>query len=86
MPEEVYNLLEIARIKNLCRKANVSKLQQKQKDVVIFFKTLSDENLRDIILKYKTKVKFSPGEKSYVTLKIEKNVIKELKEFLDCIK
>lgn len=31
MPEEVYNLLEIARIKNLCRKANVTKLQQKQK-------------------------------------------------------
>ena len=86
MPEEVYNLLEIARIKNLCRKANVTKLQQKQKDVVIFFKQLSDENLRDIILKYKTKVRFSPGEKPYVTLRIEKDVVKELKEFLSGIK
>ena len=84
MPEEVYNLLEIARIKNLCRKANVTKLQQKQNDVVIYFKTLSDEALRDIILKYKTKVRFSPGEKPYVTLRIEKDVVKELKEFFEC--
>ena len=83
MPEEVYNLLEIARIKNLCRKANVTKLQQKQNDVVIYFKSLSDEALRDIILKYKTKVRFSPGEKPYVTLKIEKDVVKEIKEFLE---
>ena len=65
MPEEVYNLLEIARIKNLSRKANVTKLQQKQNDVVIYFKRLSDEALRDIILKYKTKVRFSP-EKSHM--------------------
>ena len=83
MPEEVYNLLEIARIKNSCRKANVTKLQQKQNDVVIYFKTLSDEALRDIILKYKTKVRFSPGEKPYVTLRIEKDVVKEVKEFLE---
>ena len=83
MPEEVYNLLEIARIKNLCKKTNVTKLQQKQNDVVIYFKTLSDEALRDIILKYKTRVRFSPGEKPYVTLIIEKDVVKELKEFLN---
>ena len=83
MPAEVYNLLEIARIKNLCRKTNVTKLQQKQNDVVIYFKTLSDEALRDIILKYKTKVRFSPGEKPYVTLRIEKDVVKEVKEFLE---
>ena len=31
MPEEVYNLLEIARIKNLCRKANVNKITTKTK-------------------------------------------------------
>ena len=86
MPEEVYNLLEIARIKNLCRKLQVNKIQQKQKDVVIYFKTLSDEALRDMILKYKTKIKFSPGEKPYITLRIEKDVVKELKEFLESVK
>ena len=86
MPEEVYNLLEIARIKNLCRKVKVNKIQQKQKDVVIYFKTLSDEALRDMILKYKTKIRFSPGEKPYITLRIEKDVIKELKEFLESVK
>ena len=86
MPEEVYNLLEIARIKNLCRKLQVNKIQQKQKDVVIYFKTLSDEALRDMILKYKTKIRFSPGEKPYITLRIEKDVVKESKEFLESVK
>ena len=86
MPEEVYNLLEIARIKNLCRKLQVNKIQQKQKDVVIYFKTLSDEALRDMILKYKTKIRFSPGEKPYITLRIEKDVVKEIKEFLESVK
>ncbi len=31
MPKEVHNLIEIARIKNLCREQGVIKLQQKQK-------------------------------------------------------
>lgn len=86
MPQEVYNLLEIARIKNMCRKVQVNKIQQKQKDVVIYFKTLTDEALRDMILKYKTKIRFSPGEKPYITLRIEKDLVKEIKEFLASVK
>ena len=86
MPKEVNNLIEIARIKNVCRKIKVNKIQQKQKDVVIYFKTLSEETLRDMILKYKTKIRFSPGEKPYITLRIEKDVVKELKDFLKDVK
>ena len=64
----------------------IQAIQQKQKDVVIYFKTLTDEALRDMILKYKTKIRFSPGEKPYITLRIEKDVVKELKEFLESVK
>ena len=82
MPKEVNNLLEIARIKNLCRTVNIVKLQQKPMGIVIYFKTISDEMISNIITNYGTKVRFSAGEKPYITLKIEKNVIEELKEFL----
>ena len=86
MPTEVNNLIEIARIKNLCRKTNIIKLQQKQNGVVAFFKNIPDEMLEKIIENYGSKVRFSPGEKPYITLKIEKDTMKEIKEFLEKIK
>ena len=86
MPTEVNNLIEIARIKNLCRKTNIIKLQQKQNGVVVFFKNIPDEMLKKIIENYGSKVRFSPGEKPYITLKIEKDTMKEIKEFLEKIK
>ena len=86
MPKEVNNLIEIARIKNLCRKTNIIKLQQKQNGVVVFFKNIPDEMLKKIIENYGSKVRFSPGEKPYITLKIEKDAMKEIKEFLEKIK
>ena len=82
MPIEVNNLLEIARIKNLFRKANILKLQQKQMGLIIYYEMLSDEAITNIIKNYRNKVSFSPGEKPYITLKIEKDIIKELKEFI----
>ena len=86
MPTEVNNLIEIARIKNLCRKTNIIKLQQKQNGVVAFFKNIPDEMLEKIIENYGSKVRLSPGEKPYITLKIEKDTMKEIKEFLEKIK
>ena len=86
IPKEVNNLIEIARIKNLCRKTNIIKLQQKQNGVVVFFKNIPDEMLKKIIENYGSKVRFSPGEKPYITLKIEKDAMKEIKEFLEKIK
>ena len=82
MPKEVSNLIEIARIKNLCRKVNVIKLQQKQMGIVIYFKKIEDETIKKIINNYGSKVRFSPGEKPYITFKIDKDVITEIKDFL----
>ena len=85
MPKEVNNLIEIARIKNMCRKANIIKLQQKQNNVIIYFKNIQDEVIKKIIEGYGNKVRFSPGEKPYITLRIEKDVLGEIKMFLENI-
>ena len=37
MPEEVENLLQIAEIKELCRKSNVLKINQRNTNIVFFF-------------------------------------------------
>ncbi len=44
MPSELENLIEIARIKNLCRVANVIKISQRKKKKRLYF-TLTKQNL-----------------------------------------
>lgn len=88
MPKEVENLLEIARIKNLARKAHVLKVSQK-KDGIVF---LYDSNQFDVSLidkmvkKYNRRIRFSPGKDPYITLQLEKKQeiekLKEIQEFL----
>lgn len=88
MPKEVENLLEIARIKNLAKVANVLKIQQK-KDGIIFLYDINkfDMSLIDKMVKiYNRRVRFSPGKDPYITLtlekKTEKDKLKEIQDFL----
>ena len=85
MPEEIENLLEITRIKNLCREKGISKISQK-KDSIIFYIEVSrfdNENIEILLNKYKNRIQFSPGKTSYITLKnIGTDVISVIKEFL----
>ena len=85
MPEEIENLLEITRIKNLCREKGISKISQK-KDSIIFYIEVSrfdNENIEILLNKYKNRIQFSPGKTSYITLKnIGTDVISAIKEFL----
>lgn len=85
IPEEVNNLIIIARIKNLCRKTNIIKIQQKQNGVLFFFKTINDEVIKNILDKYSQNVRFSPGEKPYITLKIENNVVEDITKFINSL-
>ena len=88
IPEEVYNLIEIARIKQLCKEVNVIKISQRKENVVFYFENskFSPEIVDKIIKKYNNKIKFSPGKEAYITLKLEnnsdKNVAQEVKKFL----
>ena len=88
IPHEVENLLEISRIKQLAKAKGVSKISSK-KDAIVF---TYDNNLFDascvqtLIKTYGNRIRFSPGVKPMITLKIESDseetIKKEAKEFL----
>lgn len=91
-PEEVHNLIEIARIKQLCKKSNIVKIMQRKESIVFYFDSskFNPELINKIIKLYNNKIKFSPGKDAYITLKIESNsskvIIDEVKRFLqECI-
>lgn len=98
IPEEVNNLLEVARIKELCKKAGVIKIMQKIDNMVFYFDEtkFANETVSKLMEEYKNKIKFSPGKEPYVTYKLWENkgltnkqlkksdavMIKRIKEFL----
>ena len=90
MPIEVENLIEIARIKILARKAAVLKITQKEKSILF---NLDRENIKidenvvnKLVEKYGQNLRFSAGVDSYVTLRVneknEKEVVEKIKEVL----
>ena len=95
MPEELNNLIEVAIIKNMCKKANVLKISEKKnrvtgsQNVVFYFdKDKFDPNIITTLLKkYGTKIKFSTGIEPYITLFLknvtEKELLEEIKQFLN---
>lgn len=86
MPDEVENLLKISEIKQKCREKGILKLSQKGESIVIeFVPDLFDYSVVDkLIQKYKTRVRFSPAQKPYVTYKLQnaKKTIEEIEDFL----
>lgn len=87
MPKEVENLLEIARIKNLCRNSGINKISQRHGSVVFYFlpDKFNMDNLSKIIETFKNTIKFSPSALPYITYKIDENraIIKQIKDFLE---
>ena len=87
IPSEIENLLEITRIKNLCRKAQIIKLSQKGEKIVIYIneKKYKPEITTKLIEKYKNRIQFSPSKTPYITYHVEKmgNLIKEIKEVIE---
>ncbi len=61
MPEEVNNLLEVARIKSLAKKAFVTKINQRRESVVFNFdaNNFNMEIIDKLVKKYKNEIKFS---------------------------
>ena len=90
MPEEVENLIEIARIKILARKAAVIKVTQKEKSIVLNLDRENikvDENtVKALVSKYGLDLRFSAGVEPYITLRVnskdEKEIIEKIKEML----
>ena len=87
MPNELENLIEIARIKSLCKEKFVSKVSSKKGFAVFSFENESFEvDVSELLKTYKNRIRFSPGLKPIITLALSYNedikVLKEIKEFL----
>ena len=83
MPKELENLLEIARIKELCRKLNILKVSRKNNNIVFYFDSSKfDFDVVDTLVKeYGNRVSFSPGKEPYITLRTNnENDNKELED------
>ncbi len=88
MPPELENLLEIARIKEMCRKLNIIKLTKKKGNYVFYFdaRKFNFNVVEKLIEKYKNDISFSPGKDPYITLKSKEvsdmKQLEEIKSFL----
>ena len=91
MPKELENLIEVARIKELARKADVIKIAQRNGNVVFYFdkNKYNPEIIDKLIKKYEFYIKFSTGIEPYITLKTDmstsEKLVKEIKEFLEFV-
>ena len=94
MPKELENLIEVARIKELCRTAGVLKISEKKnmmtnsKSIVFYYdkNKYNPDIVNELIKKYGYNIKFSAGIEPYVTLKIgelkDDELIGTIKDFL----
>ena len=87
MPNEIENLLDIARIKTLCKKLKISKVQEKRNFVVFIFEPGEiNIDINELLKKYRNRSKFTQGIKPQVTLALtensEKGILNEVKVFL----
>ena len=91
MPSEVQNLLEIVRIKEMCRKANILRLTKRNGNFVFYFDANKfDFSVVDKVIKeYGNMVSFSPGKEPYMTLRSKAVTVSEqfddIKKFLSCV-
>ncbi len=88
IPKEVENLIEIARIKQLCRKKGIIKLVQRNENLIFYVdKKFNTDKIPELIRKYGTRIKFSQSLQPYITLKLfelnDKNIILEIKKFFE---
>ena len=94
MPKELENLIEVARIKELCRKSGIIKVSEKKnmltnnQNLVFYYdkNKYNPEIVDKLIKKYGYDIKFSVGIEPYVTLRIgnlkDEELIEKIKEFL----
>ena len=88
MPDELENLIEIARIKELARKVGVTKITQKPESIVFYFAKdkMPIEKVEDLLKQYGMSIRFSSAIEPYITFKTgkktEQKLIEDIKKFL----
>ena len=86
MPQEVENLLKIARIKEICNQKGIIKITQRNNNIIFTFANNEsfDMPIDELIKKYGDRIKFSPGKEPYITYKLkdQSKTLEEIKDFL----
>ena len=87
MPEELENLIDIARIKNLAKNIGIIKISQKGENFIFYFdKNKFNLDIEKIVKLYKNDILFSQAKDPYITLKTiqldNKNKLIAIKKFL----
>ena len=90
MPKELESLIDIARIKYLSKDLLISKVAQKEDKILLIFENGKfNFDINELLNKYKN-IKFSPGIKTMITLKMdyknEKELLYEIIKFLKVLK
>ena len=90
MPEELENLIEIARIKILAKRAGAIQISQRMDNFVFYFNPKNfNMDIAKLVEKYKNKILFSQGKDPYITLKAgateksDKQNLDQIKELLN---
>jgi transcription-repair coupling factor (superfamily II helicase) len=93
IPKEVYNLLEVAKVKMHARELQVIKISQNDTSVVIQFNNpdvISNAAIQMLIDIYKSKIMFSSGAVPYITLRLQSkkdsDIFKEVLNVLQVLK
>ena len=88
MPDEIMNLIEITRIKELARNLGIIKISEKMDSIIFLYDNnkFNFEVLNDLVKKYGSNIKFSKGIQPYITLKMkkisDKQILNDVKGFL----
>ena len=85
MPEEVVNLINIAKIKEMCKNSGIIKVLQKQNNIILYFdQEKCTLDMSELVHKYNDKIKFSTGITPYITYKVQnqKDIISEIENLL----
>ena len=89
MPEQLENLIDIARIKYLSKELHIEKIASRRNAVLFTFNpnTVKDVvDIPEIVKEYGNRIKFSSGIKPMVTFTIkdtsDRNLLREVTEFV----
>ena len=91
IPNQIENLINISRIKMLCKKLEISRVQSRRDGIVFTFDNPNPNiDILKIIQDYKNRLSFTQGIKPQIMLKLikmsEREIIKETKDFLKYLK
>ncbi len=90
IPKETQNLIEVAKIKAMCKQIGITKITQKNEQIVFYFSEISFkiEWVDELLKTFRNKIKFSPAKEPYVTYKVQNlgKILEEIQCFMEVLK